>query len=88
MAQVTGIQRRGEYVGSKKGHSNYNHTIGSNALSISKISGDQIQVLFLNSSSTTQGVGLIVPNSLAIALGRLLMTVGEGHLDKAQGEFE
>ena len=88
MATIASIQHRDEYTGSSKGYSDYDNYVISKSFNVSKTFKDLIKLYFPTHTSESEGVGLVIPKEIAIAVGRALITVGEGTINVVKGEFE
>lgn len=91
MPQIRGIQHREPYSHSKLDYSSYDRFIDCSEFIIEKQSyGEKvyINIFFPRSTAPKQGVGLQLPSlEVAIAVGRALLTVGEGYASEMKGHF-
>lgn len=91
MPQVRGIQHREPYSHSALDYSNYDRFIDCAEFIVEKQSyGEEvyISIFFPRSTAPKQGVGLQLPSpEVAIAVGRALLTVGEGYISEMESHF-
>jgi len=92
MKMVQGIQRREPYSHSANPYSHYYHRVGCKEFVVERRSSGKdvsVEVFFPRASAPKQGVGISLPSiELAVAVGRALLTVAEGCVDKMEGSFE
>jgi len=88
---ITGIQHRESYRHSSRPYSDYNYPVVCHEFVVERtVDGERVHVtvFFPDANAPTQGVGLQFPStSLAIAVGRALLSVAEGYVSKATGQF-
>ena len=89
---IRGIQHREPYSHSQLDHSTFDHYIVCAEFVIEKRSYAEkvvrINIFFPGATAPSQGVGLELPSAaVAIAVGRALLTVGEGYASEMKGRF-
>jgi len=92
MPVITGIQRRAPDAHSTQKYASYDDFVECAEFAVRRRSregeGVEISVFFPRSGTPERGVGLSLPSpDIAIAVGRALQTVGEGHLTEVVGRF-
>lgn len=92
MPVITGIQRRAPDARSTQKYASYDDFVESAEFAVRRQSRDgenvEISVFFPRSGTPERGVGLSLPSlDIAIAVGRALLTVAEGHLTEVVGRF-
>ena len=89
--QIKGIQRKGQYVGSTKGYSDYDDWSNSEEFVVKKLKHEKevsVELFFPRLTNPKEGVGLEMPSAgVAVAVGRALLTVAEGCADKVTVRF-
>jgi hypothetical protein len=92
MAVVTGIQRRPPNQLSSRDYSVYDNFVECAEFSVKRKPGAggavEVEVYFPRSGTPEQGVGLLFPSQeAAVAVGRALLTVAEGHVSQITAHF-
>ena len=91
MPVITGIQRRVPAADSAQNYADYDDFVECAEFAVRR-QGDgervEVNLFFPRSGTPEQGVGLSLPSlEVAIAVGRALLTVAEGHLTEVVGRF-
>ncbi len=92
MSVVTSIQRRPPNQLSSHNYAVYDNFVESAEFSVKRKPGAggaiEVEVYFPRSGTPEQGVGLMFPSlEAAVAVGRALLTVGEGYLSEITARF-
>jgi hypothetical protein len=92
MSVITGIQRRPPNQLSSGNYSVYDNFVESAEFSVRRKPGAggaiEVEVYFPRSGTPEQGVGLLFPSlETAVAVGRALLSVGEGYVRETTARF-
>jgi hypothetical protein len=88
MSLITGVQQRDPKENMTSPSTNYNYPLSCNSFSVYNTVPTGILIRFESTRNSSVCVGLEVPSKeLAIALGRALLSVGEGCLNESTGTF-
>lgn len=93
MPAIWGIQRRPPFSHSSSNSSSYDHYVDCSGFTVRDnrtANGESrsVGIFFHKAGEPAQGVGITLPSrSIALALARALMNVGEGNLRESRGEF-
>jgi hypothetical protein len=88
---IRGIQRKAQFVGSTKGYSDHDHWSHSEEFVVKRLRYEDriaLKLFFPQYTNPKEGVGLEMPSpEVALAVGKVLLTVAEGCADEVIVRF-